>query len=360
MRMNHLVALAVTVCGLVCVPSSQSRAALLAFEDFEDYDPGALLHEANGGTGWSGGWNILEESQAEVTILDAGLVYNAGEVFIDGGARAASLATAGISGAPVLGNRPLQANPQGTIYYSFLFESSSMVQGDDDFIQWGFNSENANPVISVGERPGGPLGAPDFFSRASTASSVPPTAWAEIGAENDVTNFMVARASKNGSAGDNYDTVELWVNPTTLNPSDADAIVSTADTGIDNLQEFLVRVAFLEDGDNYNFDRIRVGESFADVMSDAPPPTPGDFNQDGAIDLADFDVMRNNFLDGTTFAEGDMNFDGRVDLRDFSAFRDAFQAANGAAAVPEPSAWILLALGFLAVLHGLRRRSHRA
>ena len=55
----------------------------------------------------------------------------------------------------------------------------------------------------------------------------------------------------------------------------------------------------------------------------------GDFNDDGTIDLADFQVLLNNFNTGTTFAEGDATFDGAVDLRDFNSFRESFNAVGG-------------------------------
>ena len=84
---------------------------------------------------------------------------------------------------------------------------------------------------------------------------------------------------------------------------------------------------------------------------------PGDFNQDGTLDFADFSILAGNFnMTNRTFADGDMNFNGRVDLADFVAFRVALEAANpaAAAAVPEPSMGQLLGIGILMCF--LRRR----
>lgn len=64
---------------------------------------------------------------------------------------------------------------------------------------------------------------------------------------------------------------------------------------------------------------------------------PGDFNLDSSLDLADYDILRDNFREGTTYTQGDMNGDGAVDLYDFSMFAQAYADA-GAAAVPEPGA----------------------
>ncbi len=87
--------------------------------------------------------------------------------------------------------------------------------------------------------------------------------------------------------------------------------------------------------------------------------SPGDFNSDGVVDLADFTILVENFhTTGATFAQGDNNFSGTVDLADFLAFRKLFVANNpAAAAVPEPSAWLLAILGFIGLTRcGVRGR----
>ena len=88
--------------------------------------------------------------------------------------------------------------------------------------------------------------------------------------------------------------------------------------------------------------------------------TPGDFNSDGTADFGDFLILAANFGTGSSFAEGDFNFDGRVDLVDFGALKDAFNANSpNVAAVPEPNAFCLVALGLLAVLPWRRCRACR-
>jgi len=83
----------------------------------------------------------------------------------------------------------------------------------------------------------------------------------------------------------------------------------------------------------------------------------GDFNDDGAVDVADFQILLANFNTGTTFAEGDSTFDGVVDLHDFIDFRQSFEAAAaGAASVPEPSAMILAMLALAGFARTFQRR----
>lgn len=83
----------------------------------------------------------------------------------------------------------------------------------------------------------------------------------------------------------------------------------------------------------------------------------GDFNVDDTVDLADFDIFVDNFRVGSTYPEGDINLDGSIDLHDFGAFVQAFNASQGGAAVPEPSAIALMLLGFASFfVFRLRRR----
>jgi hypothetical protein len=93
-----------------------------------------------------------------------------------------------------------------------------------------------------------------------------------------------------------------------------------------------------------------------------PPGLPGDFNQDGAVDQADFLIMSENFNQRFDVQEayfrGDFDLNTRVDLRDFVQFREVFLAepAGAAAPVPEPSTLLLLACGWLAALWRGRKR----
>ena len=86
----------------------------------------------------------------------------------------------------------------------------------------------------------------------------------------------------------------------------------------------------------------------------------GDFNFDGNVNTADFQVMMSNFHTGTKFEQGDINFDAKINLHDFFEFKQVFQGqGQGAtAAVPEPGSMALLAAGVL-FLMGCRSRFSR-
>ncbi|MEM7313334.1 MAG: PEP-CTERM sorting domain-containing protein, partial [Planctomycetota bacterium] len=95
-------------------------------------------------------------------------------------------------------------------------------------------------------------------------------------------------------------------------------------------------------------------------------PGRGDFDVDGDIDAADWEIFRSNLLSEFPDASrveayfmGDLNGDLDNDLNDFVAFEQLYDAENGAGAfarlVPEPNAGLLLIFGGLFLMM-LRRK----
>ena len=88
-----------------------------------------------------------------------------------------------------------------------------------------------------------------------------------------------------------------------------------------------------------------------------PLPIFGDVDGNGLVEIADFNIIRDNFyLDGATKAQGDLTQDGLVSIADFEEWKNAFPG-NGAAllsqlfaSVPEPSSACLLLLATAPVL----------
>ncbi len=116
----------------------------------------------------------------------------------------------------------------------------------------------------------------------------------------------------------------------------------------------------------YNADHRAVVVSY-DVLASF---LAGDFNADGALDVADWHILRDDQLanlSGLTpqqaYLRGDINGDFRNDHADFTAFKSIFDGQNGAgafaamlAAVPEPSTGAMLALAMAAGLARRRRQ----
>ncbi|MCC7083728.1 MAG: hypothetical protein IT427_01830 [Pirellulales bacterium] len=88
-------------------------------------------------------------------------------------------------------------------------------------------------------------------------------------------------------------------------------------------------------------------------------PSNGDFDTDGDVDGADFVIWQTHYptATGATLAEGDADLDGDIDGADFVLWQTNFPSPiSGAAAVPEPSAWVGCALGWMFISWRLRRR----
>lgn len=126
---------------------------------------------------------------------------------------------------------------------------------------------------------------------------------------------------------------------------------------IDGVLEFDLEGSFPDGGFALYESHQSPGSTFFDwTITDIADP--GDFNFDGSVDLLDYGILADNFLTGVTFAQGDNNFDGVVDHFDFVEFVDLYAAANPAAAVPEPAAWVMaLCLATGAVAWTRRRRA---
>lgn len=79
---------------------------------------------------------------------------------------------------------------------------------------------------------------------------------------------------------------------------------------------------------------------------------PGDFNRDGAVTLADYNLWASGY--GTTLTPGsgpDANGNGSVDAGDYTVWRDAFAQQRRSQSIPEPNAVVLAiaAISFLAL-----------
>ena len=99
------------------------------------------------------------------------------------------------------------------------------------------------------------------------------------------------------------------------------------------------------------------------VTVSTPPAVPGDYNGNHIVDAADYTVWRDHLglTGGATAAQGDGTGDGNVTSADYDYWKTRFGNTMGAGsglaggAVPEPSSFMLFALGLVGAT-GFRRR----
>ena len=115
--------------------------------------------------------------------------------------------------------------------------------------------------------------------------------------------------------------------------------------------------------DAYNNHIPQILDNNPDVVLyyDPLPVTPGDFNEDGAVDTGDYTIWADNYTGpgGTvgTPPTGDANGDGAVDTADYTIWADNYTGASAALNnVPEPSTMIPLVVGAFHLLLYRRKR----
>jgi glucose/arabinose dehydrogenase len=96
-----------------------------------------------------------------------------------------------------------------------------------------------------------------------------------------------------------------------------------------------------------------------------PPPLPGDYNDNGVVDAADYVVWRNHLNTGYDLPNEVAGVsEGSVTMADYDAWKERFGntlsasgAGAGSLAVPEPGSVLLIALAFACGPHFVRLRS---
>jgi hypothetical protein len=236
--------------------AGQASATLVASDDFSSYGTGALAG-ANGGTGWSGGWNAT--GGASVTDPAVALQGN----------RAASFS----GNADNAAHRALASTFTGdSLFVSFLVQvgRGSTINRNDFLGVWlqngAANGGASRPTLGVKGNEDTAAGTDDIFVRTTGTGGdfVDNSDLAVLG-----TYLVVGHLYRN--AAGNYTNFDAWLDPTAGDFGTPDASF-VGNSGIGAVSRLGIRTANLDAGDNILIDRIVLATTFDEAVG---VPEPG-------------------------------------------------------------------------------------
>lgn len=256
--------------ALLAAMAAPVHAALLGYDGFETYTTGETLAGKSGGLGFTAAW----ASNTQPVVTSASLSYTNGQLALDGGDQAVKVNGPGETMVvDNIANRPFTTQ-NGPVYWSLLFRVDNAT-GDNDFIQFilSNDADHDNSGSYGYRRKADPTTTQGFFARVRSTSDQ--TYNTSHFATTGQTYFLVGKFFPVGAT---YAQVDLWVNPTTATepagPGDYWLHASTQkDSLTANLGYFLIRTAFYESNQSFTFDELRIGTSYADVVTVVPEPS---------------------------------------------------------------------------------------
>jgi T5SS/PEP-CTERM-associated repeat protein len=320
---------------------------LVAYEPF-DYSPaGADLEGKNGGSGFAGPWagNGIDPAD-RFNIAPDSLSF--GELRTAGNRATTDASVSASGGIARELSVPLGA-PGTTSYLSFIMRpEDTLHQGlFNGFFGLYLNASTGDELF-VG-KPGG--GALDEWVLEDLGGAQQHASGVEVVVDEGF--LHVIRADFN----DGNDVFTLYVNPT---PGAAEPLSGTikndSDVGI-------VRSLWLWASGAFSIDELRIGTSYADVVP-VSIVLPGDYNQNGVVDAADYVVWRDN--EGTSNDLPNDEIGGMIGQAHYDQWRAHFGQTSGSgsaltpaettsANVPEPATWVLLVLAAVGIFVKRRR-----
>jgi hypothetical protein len=281
---------------------------------------------------------------------------------------------------------PWDAETSGTFYISWLekfgalgtgvtdmgfrtvemWSSDGTVRVDDDAIGWvGYNayySSFSEPLASQQKNAATAKMTLSFGEPGELTHQIIEGGPANFNADS-ATHLVVLKFVL--STEEDMDSVSLYLDPVSLDEPD---LPSASFADLDITLGAIGFSQFGSDGGVYNeIDDLRFADTWEDVVP--PFPYPGDTDNDGDVDLVDYDNIVSHLgqqvgstLEGDVAkADASQGSDGKVTLADFRLWKDNYPyPPSGAGAlaggtVPEPASWLLVAIAAL-MCGSLRRR----
>ncbi len=159
---------------------------------------------------------------------------------------------------------------------------------------------------------------------------------------------------------DSTEKITLWIDGVESELTDttgggsvqgsADLVLGKGTATSSNYSGILDEVSF--------FTGLLTQDDIDDMVDIGSPELPGDANEDGSVDVTDLGILATNYgaTSGMNWGEGDFTGDGAVDVSDLGILATNYGTSiESAAAVPEPSAFMML-LSIVLSLIMVRRR----
>ncbi len=350
---------------LICITSASNSFALLIAGDSFDYAIGTELSSGtlNGGIGWDGAWqgggNIGTSDQIEAAniVAPTGYVGAAGnQLLLNTDSPSFNLeVNARRDLAQGIDFNPSVAQ---TYYYSVL------LRRDDGFN--GGGGENAR-YLELWET-GGSVPMLAAGTTSDEATSVAFNGWGGngVGTLGEVplgTDLLAVVKFVLRPSGQNDELYMTFLQDGADLSGEPVSWMASTTYDMSGVASYL-RIVNTRYTDQQRYDEVRLGTTFADVVA-GQLTHPGDANGDGMVNLADLQILGDNWQSTTAaWAEADFTGDGVVNLSDLQIIGDnwgygvssdvSWDEALAQTAIPEPAALTLMGLALPLVL----RRRH--
>ncbi len=358
MHQGQLWARSIAAALFMTLAATVAMGTVVAQDDFEDYTIGTQLGDGSGtgGAGWSSIWgnNSGGTSLNDMYVRDgAGYGTTSNVVVIDESGGSSSWLSRSID-AGTFGDIA-----GGTVYISF--QGQNLNNGNRQFGM--LLMQGGSEKFRIGQLNGGT----NTWTMWNVDNGSGGSMTVDSGVSTTTAALLVLKIDLNGVGGG--DAVTFWVNPDISAGEGANTAVGGQSyqtlSGTD--LDLLTAVRIGTNGDslpqvhvNGWIDNVRITTTWAEIN----PLHPGDANGDGMVNLADLQILGDNWQSTiATWAEADFTGDGNVNLADLQILGDnwgygvssdlSFDQALAGGAIPEPTCICLFGLAG-ALLRGRR------
>lgn len=329
-------------------------AGLIAYDDFR-YESGDILGNKNGGYGFADGWasDANLGGIANPIIEASDLHYTDFPFVTEGNRRPVFFNFAGGSMSRELG-APMDLGADETYYFSLLIRQDDTGADEEDASEEFEVSflNGTNKVASFGVQGDESFYVENASQRVATAAD---------SLTKGTEHYLVGKIEASSGSFDQL-FLAAFQSGDIVPGTEGSMTWALAGTTAMSSSSLLDRL-LISSGNRATWvlDELRIGTSFADVVSNSVPLLDGDLDGDGFVGITDLNIVLGVWNTNVTAGEllaGDPSGDGFVGIEDLNVVLANWNAGTppaGGAAIPEPGTG--LALMTLSMVMA-RRRPH--